>query len=115
MATVSHTSHDDAGGVLGAKFDGAPGIPTSGPCGMLRDLAGPNQVRVVRPPGDQPRRRQIQRGVQLVAHADVERAGIRSAMIGDSLICPDGLMNDQSSAPRQITTAADTDATTASV
>ncbi len=39
----------------------------------------------------------------------------RSAMIGDSLICPDGLMNEYSSAPRQITRAAETDATTASV
>jgi hypothetical protein len=34
-------------------------------------------------------------------------------MIGESFIWPDGLRNDQSSAPRQITDAADTDATTA--
>ena len=39
----------------------------------------------------------------------------RSAMIGDSLIWPAGLMNEYSSAPRQITSAAETDATTASV
>ena len=39
----------------------------------------------------------------------------RSAMIGDSLTWPDGLMNDHSSAPRQITTAAETDATKAMV
>ena len=75
-ATVSHTSHDDADGVLAAKFDGAPGMPTSGPRGRFGDLAGPNQVRVVRPPGDQPRRCQVQRRIQLVTHADVQRAGV---------------------------------------
>ncbi|BCR49001.1 Uncharacterised protein [Mycobacterium tuberculosis] len=36
-------------------------------------------------------------------------------MIGDSFNWPDGLMNDHNSAPRQITNAADTDATTANV
>ncbi|PQM44069.1 hypothetical protein C1Y40_05772 [Mycobacterium talmoniae] len=38
----------------------------------------------------------------------------RSAMIGVSPIWPDGLRNDISRAPRQTTTAADTEATTAS-
>lgn len=35
-------------------------------------------------------------------------------MIGDSFIWPEGLKNDHSSAPRQTTAAADTEATTAS-
>src|SRR6202020_3620286 len=31
--TESHTSHDDVAGGGGENSDGAPGIPTSGPCG----------------------------------------------------------------------------------
>src|ERR1700721_3193575 len=31
--TESHTSHDDVAGLVGENSDGAPGIPTSGPCG----------------------------------------------------------------------------------
>ncbi len=34
-ATLSHTSHDAADGLLGPKFDGAPGMPTSGPRGRV--------------------------------------------------------------------------------
>ncbi|AMC50663.1 Uncharacterised protein [Mycobacterium tuberculosis] len=35
VATVSQTSQDDAGGLFGENDDGAPGIPTSGPRGMV--------------------------------------------------------------------------------
>ena len=31
--TVSHTNHDDVWGALGANSEGAPGMPTIGPCG----------------------------------------------------------------------------------
>src|SRR5580692_6128321 len=113
--TESHTSHDDVAGVVGENSDGAPGIPTSGPCGcwaiwLPRTLCGLS----ARPAISRADAR-FSAGYILSPTLTYRAPESRSAMIGDSLSWPDGLMNEYSNAPRQHTRAADTDATTASV
>ena len=73
---MSHTSHDDVCGVLGANSEGAPGMPTIGPCGRAAIWLARTEVWVVRPSGDQPGRGQVQRRVQPVAHPDEQRARV---------------------------------------
>ena len=51
-------------------------MPTIGPCGRAAIWLDRTEVRVVRPPGDQPRRGQIQRRVQPVTHPDEQRTRV---------------------------------------
>ena len=114
-ATLSHTSHDEAGGVLGAMFDGAPGMPTSGPRGMLAIWLPRTRCGLSGRPVISRADARFSAGYNLSPTRTYSAPESRSAMMGDSLIWPDGLMKEYRSAPRQITNAAEIDATTANV
>ena len=113
--TESHTSHDDVAGVVGENSDGAPGMPTSGPCGcsaiwLPRTLCGLSAF-----PAISRADARFSAGYNLSPTRTYSAPESRSAMIGVSFSAPDGLMKEYNKAPRQITPAAETDATTASV
>ena len=112
---MSHTSQEDVVGYFGENSEGAPGMPTSGPCGMpliwlFRTWCGLSGRPVI-----SRAEAKFNAGYNLSPTRTYSAPESRSAMIGDSLIWPAGLMNDHSSDPRQITSAADTDATTANI
>src|SRR6185312_745807 len=112
-ATVSQTNHDDAAGLVGWKVDGAPGMPTMGPRGRLAIWFDLTRCGLSGRPVIRRGEARFSAGYNLSPTRTYSEPESRSAMIGESPTWPAGLMNEYSSAPRQITSAAETEATTA--
>lgn len=93
-ATVSHTSHDEEDGVAGLNADGAPGMPTIGPRGMLAIWPDRTRCGLSGRPVISRAEARFNAGYSLSPTRTYSAPESRSAMIGDSLIWPDGLMNE---------------------
>src|SRR6202020_3476196 len=107
-------SHDDEDGVFDPKFDGAPGMPTIGPRGILAIWLARTRCGLSGRPVISRADARFSAGYSLSPTRTYSASESRSAMIGVSFSCPEGLMKEYSKAPRQITNAAEIDATTAS-